>query len=149
MRKTVTWILVADGARARLLRNDGPGRGITVAGDREFIGTRLKSRELGTDRPGRAFDRAGEGRHAMEPPTDPHRHAEQEFARSMARMLEDGANRESYDRLVLVAPPRALGDLRGALSGTVRDRVIAELNRDLTTAGLDEVAAALGDVLAV
>ncbi len=27
MGKTITWILVADGARARLFANDGPGQG--------------------------------------------------------------------------------------------------------------------------
>ena len=31
VKKTVTWILVADGAQARLYSNDGPGHGIRPA----------------------------------------------------------------------------------------------------------------------
>jgi protein required for attachment to host cells len=34
--------------------------------------------------------------------------------------------------LVIVAPPRTLADIRGALHADVASRVIAEINKDLT-----------------
>ncbi|MFN3077433.1 MAG: host attachment protein [Alphaproteobacteria bacterium] len=147
MKKMITWVVLADGARARLLVNEGPGKGLTH--ERDFAGDRLKTRDIGSDKPGRAFDSVGESRHAKEPPSDPHRYNETDFARYLAGHLDDARKRGQYDRLVLVAPPRALGDLRSALVAEVRDRVIAELNKDLITEPLEDIARHLGAVLAV
>jgi protein required for attachment to host cells len=36
MKKRVTWIIVADGSRARVLANDGPGKGLRPAITGEF-----------------------------------------------------------------------------------------------------------------
>ena len=36
MKKKVTWIIVADGSRARVLANDGPGKGLRPAIAGEF-----------------------------------------------------------------------------------------------------------------
>lgn len=149
MKKIITWILLADGARARLLVNEGPGKGLAPAIDQDFAGNRQKTRDIGSDKPGRTFDGAGVGRHAMEPPTDAHRHNELEFARYMASVLDDASKRGSFDRLVLVAPPRALGDLRATLPNGVRDKVIAELNKDLTAATVTDIGDHLRAILAV
>jgi len=127
-----TWILIADGARARLLEQDRHSRRFKPTGEQEFFGSQAQSREIASDRPGRSFDRAGEGRHAMEPGTDPHRHAEYAFARDLATHLEKAANDRRFDRLVVVAAPRTLGDLRGLLPESVRRTVTAEVDKDLT-----------------
>ncbi|MEO5373172.1 MAG: host attachment protein [Alphaproteobacteria bacterium] len=148
-KRSITWILVADGARARLLVSDGPGGTLAVGEELDFIGTRLASRDIGSDRPGRASDGTGSGRHAIEPPTDPRRHNAVAFARSLVEMLEEGLGRGAYERLVLVAPPRALGDLRTLLPDAVRERVIAELNNDLTGASLADVSDHLRAILSV
>ena len=37
MQKKVTWILVADGARARVLMNDGIGKGLQAAVNGEMV----------------------------------------------------------------------------------------------------------------
>ncbi|NJO67721.1 MAG: host attachment protein [Rhodospirillales bacterium] len=69
MQPVLTWILVADGVRARLFVNKGVGKGIEPVDDQQFVGTNLPSREIGSDQPGRTFDSGGVGaRHAMEPP---------------------------------------------------------------------------------
>jgi protein required for attachment to host cells len=149
MKKTITWILVADGARARVLKNEGPGKGLQPALNQDFIGENLSSAELVSDRPGRTFDGSGDGRHAKVPHSDPHRNAKRVFAREMARFLERESAKHSFDRLVLVAPPQALGDLRAALSGSAKAKVSGEMNKDLTTLSVTEIAAHLGAVLAV
>jgi protein required for attachment to host cells len=87
MRKTITWVVVADGARARLLVNEGPGKGLDELPDGEMAAEHAPSRDIQADRPGRTFDSAGEGRHAKEPPTDPHRDAKRRFAREVAGRL--------------------------------------------------------------
>jgi protein required for attachment to host cells len=136
-----TWILIADGARARLLEQDPKSRTFKPTSERDFVGTRAQSKEIASDRPGRTFDSAGRGqsgdatahgRHAMEPGTDPQRHAEYEFARELSEHLEKAANEHRFEVLILVAAPQILGDLRGLLPKTVHEKIAAEINKDLT-----------------
>lgn len=138
---TTTWILVADGARARVLKHHGRGAGLEPALDEEMVGMALghQTRDLVSDQPGEGRDRVGYAQRRMDPPTEPQRHAKLEFARDVARMLADALNRGEFDRLVVCAPPKALGDLRQELPKNVRDRVVGEVNKDLTKARDDEV----------
>jgi len=149
MKAITTWVVVADGARAKVYLNDGPGKGLAEVPGTGLEGSHAPTREINADRPGRTFDRAGEGRHAKEPPTDPHREAKRKFARQVAELLQDGLNRGAYDRLVLVAPPQALGDLRGQLGKGVQAKVSGELGKDLTHLSVHELPAHIGAVLAV
>jgi len=132
MKKTITWILIADGTRARIFRNDGPFKGLKPALGREFGAPAPPTRALGSDRPGRVQESAGSERHAMVPRVDWHRFEKEKFAKSMARILDEAAKRGAFSRLVLVAPPRTLGDLRNALGARARAMVTAELDKDLT-----------------
>ena len=139
MATTVTWILIADGARARLLEHKGRGIKLYPALDRQFVADNRPSGDLATDKSGRTFDSAGQGRHGMEPPTDPHRHEQQMFARSLAQILEEQRLKKKYDQLVIVAPPKTLGDLREALTKSVSDQVTGELNKDLTKISIHDL----------
>jgi protein required for attachment to host cells len=137
----ITWILIADGAKARVLAHDRKSRTLSPAFPHEFTGSTAQSKEIASDRQGRSFDSAGrgqpgdvggQGRHAMEPRTDPQRYAEYSFARDLARHLQDAANNHRFDDLVLVAAPKTLGDLRELLPATVKKRISAEVDKDLT-----------------
>ena len=46
-RKYTTWILIADGARAHIIANDGPGKGLKPVPGREYTGVNLPTREIG------------------------------------------------------------------------------------------------------
>ena len=139
MKKTVTWILVADGARARILKNEGPGKGLHPAVDETFEQPLPPTRELGVERPGRVQESATSERHAMVPRVDWHRFEKTKFARSMAKLLDAAAARGDFDRLVLVAPPKTLGDLRAALGPRCRALVSGELAKDLTQVTVAEL----------
>lgn len=141
-----TWILIADGSRARLFLSQGHGTDLQPALDQEFIGVNRPSREIGSDHPGRAFDSAGQGRHAMEPPTDPHRYEKQRFANEIAGILDAARCKGSFDHLVIIAPPQALGDLRAQLSAGVRKMVAGELAKDLTKVPVHQLAGHLRDL---
>lgn len=149
MKRITTWILVADGTQARLLYNDGPGRGIKPFFEEVLHGRNLPGREIMSDRPGRTFDSFGQGRHAKEPPSDPREVEKRRFAHELAAMLDDALKRGKFDRLVLVAPPKALGQLRAELSKPVRARVSAELGKDLTHLSVRELPQHLASVTAV
>ena len=147
MKNKVTWILIADGARARMLVNKGYNTGLELALDEDFISDNRPSGELSSDRPGRTFDRGGQGRHAMEPPTDPHRHEQQVFAQSLAHLLEEHRLKKSYEQLIIVAPPKALGDLRAEFSKAVSDMIINELNKDLTKIAIHDLPSHFTDFI--
>ncbi|MBI4182557.1 MAG: host attachment protein [Proteobacteria bacterium] len=146
-KSVVTWVLVADGARAKIFESVGHGGALAPAFDYESAAPHAASREIASDRPGRTFDSSGLGRHAKQPPTDPHEYEKAKFLREMSRRLEEGYNSGAFRRLVLVAPPKALGELRATLSGPVRAAVAAEVNKDLTHLPLPELASQLKDLV--
>jgi protein required for attachment to host cells len=149
MKKKVTWFLVADGARARILMNDGVGKGLQPAVNGEFSRPLPPTREIGTDRPGRSQPRGVAGRHAFTPHIDWHEFEKEKFGREMARVLDQAAERAAFDRLVLVAPPRALGNLRSALGPKTRSLVHAEIDKDLTNLPVDALPSHLAEVVAL
>lgn len=152
-KKTVTWVVLADGARARIIAQDGPGAELKLVYEEEEAKAMLPAREIEADRPGRTFDSGGhgdaaaQGRHAYEPPTDPRRKQQTDFIRGVAEVLEDAANRGSFERLVLIAPPKALGDLRASLSKNVGRMVSAEIPKDLVNVSIHDLPERLQDVL--
>lgn len=132
MKPVRTWILICDGAHARIMLNEGPGKGLHAVEGARFDQHARASREIMSDRPGRSFESAGTARHAMEPPTDPARAEKRHFAEHLAEHLDRAAQDQAFDRLIVVAAPHTLGDLREALSDRVRTLISAELDKDLT-----------------
>ena len=149
MKPRTTWILIADGARARIFANLGPGKGITPVAGGVLESDHAPSRELASDRPGRTFESADVMRHAIDPAQDPHRELKRAFAERLAALIDKRLAENAFDRLILVAPPVTLGDLRAALSKPVRERVSAEIDNDLTKIPVEELPSHLASVLAV
>ena len=148
MKAVKTWIIVADGARARVLCNDGPGKGIhqLVAMAAE---TTDATHELGSERPGRVNESVGSHRHAIQPRVDRHEAAEKEFANRIAHYLDENAEQHSYERLVLVAPAKTLGYLRAGISKNSARLVTGEVTKDLTHTAIADLPAHLADVMAL
>lgn len=71
-----------------------------------------------------------------EPSMSPVRRKAFKFAHEIAEWLDKALETEAFDRLIFVAPPQTLGDLRVAASKAVYSRLVAEINKDLTK--LDE-----------
>ena len=136
----ITWLLIADGMHARVLCQRARGGTLTVLPDYELSAPTVKgfSRDLGSDRPGRTFDSSGQ-RHAMEPRSDPHEQEKLAFAGRVAALLNKAADRNEFQRLVLVAPPRMLGALRSRLDVRTSALVSYELARDLVHSPISEL----------
>ena len=149
MKKKRTWILVADGARARILLSEGWGSGLTPVPGHERQIENPPTREQGTDRPGRTHESATTMRHALEPRVDWHRYEKHLFATELAGILNRAHQENAFDRLVIVAPPSTLGDLRAKLDKNARRVVAAELDKDLTNLSLDELQTQLEKVVPV
>jgi protein required for attachment to host cells len=133
-----TWVLIGDGQRALFLINEG---------DEELLNLRRLSveerenppaREQGTDAPGRAYSSVGQIRSAVEN-TDWHEFEKERFAISIAEQINKAAHAGAFDHIVIVAPPKILGDLRREYSKATEAKVIAEINKDLTHHQIDEI----------
>jgi protein required for attachment to host cells len=149
MKKTRTWILVADGARARILQCQGWGSGLTAVPGQARTASNPPTRDQGADRPGRVQESANTVRHAMAPRVDWHRYEKHQFATKLAGVVNRAGQDRAFDRLVIVAPPSTLGDLRAKLDKKTRKMVTAELDKDLTGLSLDELEAQLEKVVPV
>jgi protein required for attachment to host cells len=149
MKAKVTWILIADGAQARVLQNDGPGKGLSPVKGLTFEQEPLKNREIVTDRQGRSFSSVGHGRSAYEPDVSPVEQREQRFVERVAEELDERRRNGDFDRLIIAADPTSLGNIRGSLSKQVQDAVVAELPKDLTNIPTPKLGSHFADVLAV
>ena len=112
--------------------NAGPDKGYRSVLDADLIGKNLASGEITSDRPGRGFDRVGNGRHAMQPPSDPHREGKRKLAHRVADLLERERKKGSFDRLIIIAAPQMLGDLRQYFPESLKRMIIEEVPKDLS-----------------
>jgi protein required for attachment to host cells len=144
---TTTWILLADRSRARILSQARSGAPLVVVEDFDHPEGRLHDRDIDSDKPGRVFDKAGVGRHAVGSEELPHERAAHMFAKHLAERLRAGRQSHAYEALVLAAEPRFLGLLRGQLDPTTRKQVTGELHRHMLGMHDGDITTALEGVL--
>jgi protein required for attachment to host cells len=137
------WVLVGDGRRALFFKNHGDADLLDLRVVETRIDDNPATREQGTDAPGRAFASAGaHARSAMEN-VDWHELEEERFARAMAERINAAAESGELKEIVIVAPPRTLGEIRKDLTAKAQGKVIGELDKDLTKHPLHEIEKAL------
>jgi protein required for attachment to host cells len=126
------WVIVASAARARIFEVLNQRTPWVEIMDLVNADNRLFRREMVSDKPGRAVDKTGGQRHAMEPPSDTKEQAAAQFAKELVEKLETALYRGEFEGLTVVAPPHFLGLLRGQMSSALAGAVTHELNKDLT-----------------
>jgi len=131
-------VFVGDGRKALFLRNHGDEKFINLRTERVFVDRNPPTHEQGTDKPGRSFSSIGKIRSAVEQ-TDWHDLEEHRFARTVADALEKFVREANIKSLVIVAPPRTLADLRNSFHDSIKQRIIIEIDKDLTKQPLDEI----------
>lgn len=108
-------VLVSDGRRARFLRNKGTEASPELVLESALDCGNPDARDRGANRP------------------------EERFAAQLANLLQHMEHARKFDELVMVAPPKMLGDLRARLHREVAECVVAEVARDLTGHPLPEI----------
>ena len=126
-------VFVGDGRKALFLRNAGDEKFPHLKTEQVFVDQNPATHDQGTDRPGRLFAGAAarDKRSAIEP-TDWHELEAHRFARMVADAFEKLVRERKANAVVIAAPPRILAELRQALHGDVKARVIAEVDKDFT-----------------
>jgi len=137
------WVVVASSSKCRIFTQEKHNGPLQQLEQLENSEAETPARDINTDRPGRAFDSAGEGRHAMSQGIDPVEQETIRFAKKVATTIENGRKQDAFDRLVLISDPSFLGHLRPALSSATHQRLSTEIAKNLADADPEAVRAAL------
>ena len=135
-------VVVADGRKMLFLRNEGDGLAPNLQVEHAQEQVNPNNGEHKTDRPGRSFSSVGPGRSAYAE-TDFHQLEEDRFAAETADLLKRRAFENDYETLIIIAPPRTLGELRKHYHKEVSDRLAGEIDKDLTGHPIAEIEKAL------
>lgn len=138
----ITWVAVFDGGKALVFENKGFDDAVDLELLNRFDNDNPPDREQTTDRPGRFQDagsgakganvdaQAAHGRSGVQQ-TDRHELEKERFTdRLMARLASD-AEDQRFDRLVLIAADKTLGEARERLTDRLETRIIIEEPKDV------------------
>ena len=134
-----TLICACSASQARVWRT------LTRRGDWELVAelhdedAGQRERDIVSDRPGRAFDSRGGGRHAMEPRTAARAHEKRRFAQSIGDYLNSAVASGDAKHLVLFAGPKFLGLVRAELSPGAAQALALEASKNLTQLDADAI----------
>lgn len=143
MKRKTIWALVADGGRARILKDVGRDE---MPEEEEFVSDAKPLGDIMADQAGRTFSSVGNRRSAMELHSDPVRDRERAFAAMLAETLDRHGSAGRFDELVVVAAPQMLGDLRAACPGSLRAKITQEVDKNLTGLAGKELAEAVARI---
>ena len=132
------WVVVCDGKKALVFENVGDTKFLNLRTREVYEQPDEKTRELGTDAPGRSINSINGRRSAVEQ-TDWHDQEEQRFLQRLAGHLDAEVNAGNAKSLIVVAPPRALGVLRQAYSPNLRSALRAEIDKDFVRMPVHEI----------
>jgi protein required for attachment to host cells len=123
-----TLVVVADGTHARVFRNVGTLRRLALK--QENLLELMNTNDGG---PGGSMPAESTGMQINEAT----------FAKQLAQGLNDGALKDRYAHLVLMADPHTLGRVRPMLHKETTQRLLSEMSKTLTNASLEDIERAL------
>jgi len=136
----VHWIVVADAARAQLLSSGLMLEELQPVEARVHPESRLPVHDLVSGDRGATRDGATGIKTRFERHHEPHRGEADAFAREVAAAVCAGRAAGYFQRLVLVAPPHFLGELRNHLDRETMRTVVASIHHEWTRLPLPELA---------
>lgn len=131
-------VLVADGRKLLLFRNKGDRVYPQLEADVVRVQDNPPDRDQASDAPGRSISSAGSHRSAMDQ-TNFHDLEERRFAAEAAAMLNKRALANDYEKLIVIAPPTALGEIRKHYHKEVSARLVGEIAKDLANHPVPEI----------
>lgn len=139
-----SFVLVADGRKSLFFRNEGDGMQPVLKMVTGLEHPNPADRDQKTGPAGQASSPQGQS-HSSMGEDDFHDQEEARFAAELADGLKRRALANEFEKLVIVAPPRTLGEIRKHLHKEVEARVTAELPKDLTGHPVDQIERILAE----
>lgn len=132
-------IVVADSTRARIFTTDSASSPLVEINTMAHPEGRMHDRDITSDLPGKDKAGDGSGGHAYQAQTDPKKYELDKFAKRVAVYLDEARNANKLSNVLLVSAPEFLGGLRGHLSSETNEKIIFELNKNLTHHSVEEI----------
>ncbi|MFT4937694.1 MAG: protein required for attachment to host cells [Paraglaciecola sp.] len=130
MNKNV--VVVADSVCPRIFTSDSARSPLTEVETLLNPQGRLHERDMTSDLPGRSSCHDGSAGYTFDSRATPKKHQLAGFARVVGSYINAVRTANNISSLVLIAEPPFLGELRIHLSNESTDKVIFELNKNLT-----------------
>ena len=134
--------LLKETGKMLFLRNEGDATHPNLQLERKRVQENPSNGAQKTDAPGRSFQSVGARRSAYEE-TDFHQLEEDRFAAETAELLRKRALENDFESLIVIAPPRTLGELRKHYHKEVENRLAGEIDKDLTRHTIPEIEQAV------
>ena len=132
-----TWLVTFDGARARAFRKVEERPGWAEFDLDVAQGAR---RPTHVDERSSVYQSHGAARSRPEPRTDPERLLEESFVAGLCARLAEHGGRGDFHKLIIAAPPRALGAFRDACDKGLAARIAAEIDADYVNTPIEHIA---------
>jgi protein required for attachment to host cells len=136
-----TWILVANGAHAQFFQRTGASGALEPLQKFECPQARAKGVDLESDRMGHEEMGHGRGSSSFDAHSGPRAKIREEFARDLARFVNEGIAGDRCGAVMLLASSPFLGLIKAHLSVPAAKVLLAAIDKDLTA--LDPKALAL------
>jgi protein required for attachment to host cells len=121
----VTWVIVANGERARLFKTQG------ITPDLQEIDDLVNTEGHGTGLTDKEAEVLDEGERTEK--------LKAKFAKRVAEYVEQGRLQQKYHRLIIAAEAKFLGMIRADLSEETRRLIFEQVSEDFSELDVDEV----------
>ena len=141
------FVVVADGRKMLFLRNEGDADYPNLQVEKKRVDKNPADHEQASDLAGHAMSTRTAGANwtsgSNVENTDFHQLEEDRFAAETAALLNEKALRNEFESLIIVAPPKTLGELRKHYHKAVSERLAGEIDKDLTDHTVAQIEEAL------
>jgi protein required for attachment to host cells len=127
-----SFVVVADGKKMLFFRNEGDSEYPKLEVERKREQVNPSDLDQKTDQAGQAPSGSGGAGYSSYGETDFHQLEEDRFAAETAELLRKRALSNDFESLIIVAPPKTLGELRKHYHKEVEKRLAGEIAKDLT-----------------
>lgn len=141
-------IVVADSARARIFTVDSAHSPLNEIETMAHPEGRMHEQDMVSDLPGKGSGKGGGGDHAYQEKVEPKKQEMIEFAKRISDYLEDARKANKLNKLLIVAAPAFLGELRNHLSTETSEKIAFELDKNLAHHDVEDIRDHLSKFLA-
>ena len=139
-------IVVADSARARVFTADSAHSPLNEIETMAHPEGRMHEQDMVSDMPGKDSGKGGGGDHAYQEKIEPKEQEIIEFARRIAGYLDDARKANKLNKLILVAAPEFLGELRTHLSSETSEKIVFELDKNIAHHSVEDIRKHLSEI---
>ena len=140
-------IVVADSTRSRIFTVDSTSSPLNEIETMAHPEGRVHEQNLVSDLPGKGSGKGGAGDHAYQEKIEPKREEMIEFAKRIADYLDKTRKANKLNKLVIIAAPAFLGELRNHLSTETSKKIVFELDKNLAHHSEEDIRSHLSQFL--